>query len=70
MATQVLGDAETGDAADPGADLLDDDHQRQAEEHGPGQRVAVLGADLAVGRDAARVIVGRSRDQAGTEAPD
>ena len=68
MTAKILGDAVAGHAADPRGDLLDRGHQRKAEQHGPGEAIAELGADLAVGRDAARIVVGRAGDQAGPEA--
>lgn len=67
MAAEVFGDAPVGDAADAGTDFLDDDHERQTEEHGPGKAVAELGADLALGGDATGVVVGRAGDEAGAE---
>ena len=70
LAPQVLRDAAPGDAADPAADLLDDDHEGEAEQHGPGEAVAELSSDLAVGRDPARVVVGRTGDQARAQPPD
>ena len=57
-----------GHAADLGGDLLDDHHQREAEQEGPGEAVAELGADLAVGADPARIVVGGAGDQTRSEA--
>ena len=68
MALQIAGDAGAGDTPDLGGDLLDDDHQREAEHEGPGEPVAELGADLAVGADSARIVVGGAGDEAGAEA--
>ena len=45
-----------------------DDHEGQAEQHGPGEGVAELRADLAVGGDAAGVVVGGTGDEAGADA--
>ena len=70
VATQVRRDAAAGDAADAAADLLDHDHEGQAEQHGPGEPVAELRADLAVGGDPARVVVRGPGDQAGPEPAD
>ena len=56
-----------GHATDPSADLLDGAHQRPAEEQGPAEIVAELGARLGVGRDAARIVVRRARDQPWSE---
>ncbi len=74
LTTQVTGNAGAGDAADLGCDLLDHRHQREAQHHRPGKAVAELCTDLAVGGDAARIVVGRAGDQAGAEpakkAPD
>ena len=68
MATEVLGDASPRDTADPRADRLDHRHEREAEQHGPGEPVAELGADLAVGCDAAWVVIRSAGHQAGSEA--
>ncbi len=65
MAAQIAGDAEPGNAADARADLLDRRHQRIAEQQGPGEAVAELRADLGIGGDAARIVVGGAGDQAG-----
>src|SRR4029079_2694951 len=62
------GDAVTAYAADPGGDRLDHGHQRKAEQHGPREPVAELGADLAIGRDAARIVVRSARHQSRPEA--
>ena len=63
VAAQILRDAVAGYAADPCADRLDGRHQRKAEQHRPAEAVAELRAHLAVGRDAARIVVGRAGDQ-------
>ena len=63
VTAEVVGDAVAGHAADPRADRLDHGHQRKAEQHGPGEAVAELGADLAVGGDAARIVVRRAGHQ-------
>ena len=55
--------------ADPCADDLDRRHERQRQEHGPGQREAELRAGLAVGRDPARIVVGRAGDEPRAERP-
>ena len=62
MAAQVLRNADAGDAADARRDGLDHRHQREAEQHRPGEAIAELCADLAVGRDAAGVVVRRTCD--------
>src|SRR5262249_54013913 len=48
---------------DPGTDLLDRRDQRVGEQHDPRDREAELRAGLAIGRDPAGVVVGRSRDE-------
>ena len=58
-----------GDVADARADDLDRRHQRQREHDGPQHREAELRAGLRVGGDAARIVVGRAGDQAGSELP-
>ena len=66
---KVAGDAFTGDATDPGADLLYRDHQRVAEQHGPRNRKAELGACLTIGTDTAGVVVGGPGDEPRSEQP-
>jgi len=70
MAAEVLGDASSRHAADPAADDLDDDHEGQAEQHGPGEAIAELRAHLAVGGDPTRIVVCGARDQSWAETPD
>ena len=60
----VVGQPLAGDAADQGADHLDRHHQREGEQQGPEQVEAELGAALAVGGDAAWIVVGGAGDQA------
>ena len=67
MPPEIGGDAAPGDAADPGADLLDRGHQRIGEHHRPADGVAELRADLGIGRDAAGIVVGGAGDQSGAE---
>jgi hypothetical protein len=62
--TQISGDAEAGDPADPRADLLDRRHQRVAEHQRPRQAVPELSADLRIGGDAAGIVIRRPSDQA------
>ncbi len=57
-----------GDPADARADDLDPDHQRQREEHRPQHAVAELRSRLGIAGNAARIVVGGTGDQAGTEA--
>jgi len=64
MALEVAGDSGARDAADLRSDFLDDDHQRKAENEGPGEAIAELGADLAVGPDTTGIVVGGAGDQA------
>ena len=67
MAHQIAGDAVAGDPADAGADHLHRRHQGVGEDHRPAEAVAVLRAGLAVGGDAAGIVVGRAGDQAGAD---
>ena len=53
-----------GDVAEARAHHLDADHQGIGEQHRPQHVVAELGAGLAVGRDAARIVIGSARDEA------
>src|SRR5256885_14111965 len=55
--------AAPGDEADPRADELDGRHQREGRERGPEHPVAERGARDGVGRDAARIVVRRARDE-------
>jgi len=64
---EVARDAVPGDAADARTDDLDADHQRRRQEHAPQHAEAELRTGLRVGRDAARVIVGRAGDESGAE---
>ena len=68
MTAEVLGDAVAGHAADPRADRLDHGHQRKAEQHGPGEAIAELGPDLAVGGDTAWIVVCRPGHQTRSQA--
>src|SRR5438552_13265594 len=70
MTAEIAGDAAAGDAANPRGDGLDHGHQRKAEQHGPSKPVAELGADLAVGRDTAWIVVGRPGHQARSQPPE
>jgi len=67
VSPQVLRDAASGGRANLRADRLDRGQQRVAEQHCPGQAIAELRADLAIGADAARIVVGRAGDETGTE---
>ena len=60
---QVLRDPLPGYSADTGANSLDRCHQRVAEQHGPAKGIAELRSDLAVGGNAARIVVGCTGDQ-------
>src|SRR5882762_5815839 len=68
MTAKVFSDAVTRHATNPRTDRLDHGHQRKAEQHGPSKPVAELGAHLAVGRDAARIVVRRPGHQARSQA--
>ena len=65
---EVGRQAMAGHAADAGADRLHRDHQRIGQDDGPQHVQAELGAGLRIGGDAAGIVVGRSGDQAGTQA--
>ena len=67
VAAQIGGDAETGDAADAGADLLNRGHQGIGEHHRPADGIAELRADLRIGGDAAGIVVGGAGDQSRAE---
>ena len=67
MAAEIVCDAVACHAADPRADSLNDGHQRKAEQHGPSEAITELGADLTVGSDAARVVVGCTGYQPGSK---
>ena len=67
MLAKIAGDPLAGDATDPGADLLNCDHQWIAEQHGPRDRKAELRAGLAIGANAAGVVVRCSGDEPGSE---
>jgi hypothetical protein len=66
---QICGDAASGGAADPSADLLDSRHQRVGEEQRPADSKAELRTRLRIGGDPARIIVGRAGNKAGPEDP-
>jgi hypothetical protein len=61
---QISGDAFAGHSADACADLLDHDHQRIREQQRPSQLIAETCCCLRVGRDATRIIIRRSGNQA------
>lgn len=67
MAAQVPRDAGAGDAANLRCDLLDHNHQRKAEDEGPGKAIAELGSDLAMCADTAGVVVSGTRYETGTQ---
>jgi hypothetical protein len=50
-------------------DELNSDHERRREKHRPQQSIVELGASLGIGRDPRRIVIGRARDEAGTEEP-
>jgi hypothetical protein len=67
VGADIAGDPLAGYPADARADLLNRGHQRIAEQHDPGHTVAKLGADLRIGRNPARIIVGGASDQTRAE---
>jgi hypothetical protein len=64
---RILVASPAADAAYARADGLYAHHQRQGQDHGPQHLQAELGTGLRIGGDAAGVIVGRARDQAGAQ---
>jgi hypothetical protein len=54
------GQAATGDAAHPCAQLMEDDQRDGREQQHPEQPVAEVGAEDRIGRDAGRVVVGEA----------
>ena len=62
-----LAEAFVLDRPDPGGHGLHRHQQRHGEDRHPQQPVAGGGAGHGVGRDAGGVVIGRARDQAGTE---
>ena len=60
----VGGQSLAGDVPQARAHHLNAHHQRIGEQYRPEHVVAELGAGLAVGRDAARVVIGSARDEA------
>jgi hypothetical protein len=60
----------SGDAAQPAADLLHHHQEGNGEKDGPAERIAILCADLGIGRDAARIVVRGTGDQTRPELPD
>ncbi len=65
--TDEVAEALAGDDAHAGAHLLDDDEGEGDGDHHPQQLVAVLGAGLGVGEDAAGIVIDVGGDEAGTE---
>jgi hypothetical protein len=68
VSADVAGDAMASDATDPSGDLLNGDHQRVGQQHGPTDAEAELRAGLAVGPDARGIVVRCTGDQARSEA--
>ena len=64
----VGGEPSPGHEANARRKHLDADHQRRGEQQRPHQAETELGPRLRVSRDTARVVVGRSRDEAGAQA--
>jgi hypothetical protein len=65
--TKIASEPFAGNSSYSRADLLNRNHQRVGEEHGPRNREAELGTGLAIGAYAARVIVGCSGDDPGSD---
>jgi hypothetical protein len=66
MPPKIVRDAAPGDASDFGGNLLDNDHQGEAEQKGPRKLKAKLRANLAMRGDPAGVVVCRSGYEART----
>src|SRR5690349_9394711 len=63
MAPQIGCYAASRDRADLRRNVLDDRHERKAEQQAPRQAITEFGADLAVCPDAARIVVGSAGDE-------
>ena len=66
----IRGQALARDEPETRADHLDAHHQRVGEQHRPQHAVAELRAGLGIGRNAARIVVGRARDEARSQLLD
>ncbi len=62
-----VGKSFAGDGAHAGGHLLNDDEGDGGGHQGPEERIAVLGACLRVGEDAAGVVIDIGGDEAGTD---
>lgn len=69
MLTQIARNTAASRTTHAGAHDLHCRHQRVCEKHGPGQRVPELRAGLRVGRDPARIVIGRATNQPGAQDP-
>ncbi len=67
MPPNIGGESVPADPADPGADHLDADHQRVGEQDCPEHVEAELRTGLRVGRNPARIVIGRARDESRAE---
>ena len=67
VAADIAGKPVPRRPPDPGADLLDHDHQRKDQRHQPAQPIAELRSRLGIRRDGGRIVVGSAADQAGAE---
>ena len=67
MRLEIAGNAKPRHRADARRDHLRHRHQRIAEQHHPAELIAELCAGLAVGGDAARVVIRSPGDQAGAK---
>src|SRR5271170_1649379 len=66
----IGGQPAAGNAAEAGTDHLDSYHQRVGHHHGPQQTIAELRAGLRISGNAARIIIGRTGNETGSELPD
>ena len=64
---QIAGNAQSGDAADARADLLDPCHQGIGEQQRPGEPIAELRAGLGIRGNPAGIVVGGAGDQTWTQ---
>ena len=63
MAAEIMSNSMAGHAANPSGNRLNHGHQRKAEQHRPSKAVTKLSPDLAIGSDAARVVVGSAGNE-------
>ena len=67
MAPDVAGNAMTRHAPNAAADFLDGAHEWKGKEHRPEHPKAKLRADLGIGGNSTRIIIGGARHKSGTQ---